>query len=208
MRIVKKYWSRFRDSGSQRAERGHWGLAWSVFAGYFLAGAVFVKSFQHSGNVAVWWSLIAALFFLMGGLGAYMAFAVAMRLPPHHAKLRDDAQYDRLGVLYYQGTILLSQWAKLAVEAGKPQQPNSATPEQIGEMAEAQAQQCVNWVESSKPIVESELGVEAGKRYKMAPTPSMTEPAWSLNTKFVGLWNALQGQLEWLREWLQEQLNL
>jgi len=203
-----KYWSRFREQASRKEERGHFGLAWSVFAGYFLAAGVFMRSFHESGWLMTFFNVLAIVFFVLGGIGVYMAFAVAMRWWPHHPKKWNFEVFMIIQTQYFAGITLLQEWAKLEIEAKKPQQPDSKSPEEIADMAAERAQLLVNWETESKDLIVAQLGDDLGLQYHMAPNSYMVEPAWALDSRYVGLWNVIQGRIDWMRAWLNQQLVL
>jgi drug/metabolite transporter (DMT)-like permease len=79
-------WHYFRDRAQRKEERQHFGLAWSVLAAFFLAGSVFLRSFHESDWLMKAFDWLSLAFFLIGAVAAYLALAVALRLPPHNPK--------------------------------------------------------------------------------------------------------------------------
>lgn len=201
-----KLWARFRDLGSQKAERGHFGLAWSVFAGYFLAGSVFLRSVHEKGWLMTAFNVLAIVFFVLGGVGVYMAFAVAMRWPPHHPKKRDIENFTKMEDLFIKGISRL----QALEDANGPTAVLAATG--LGSALKVTIDQAVNemhdWGTEAEAFIKEKFGEDEALRFKISSDLSRTPPHWAESAGQTGTWHNARGRIDWIRAWMQEQANL
>ncbi len=207
-----KLWAKFRERASHKADRGHWGLAWSVSAGYFLAGSIFLRSFHETGWLMKVFDWLSLAFFVFGGAAVYMAFAVAMRWPPHHPRKRDMEICDLIEGIYLHGLTLLQDWEKLTILSNLlipiPSVAATVTQHKYDTQAQTTAETLFSWVTESEKKIGDLLGNDMAARYRMAPDPTKRAPSWTENSIWVGLWGAVEGRLVWIRAWMREQVDL
>ena len=194
-------WTKFRDLGSQRAERAHFGLAWSVFAGYFLAGSVFLRSLHEKGWLMTAFTVLAIVFFVLGGVGVYMAFAVAMRWPPHHPKTRDEDVFKKIEEFFLLGLGKLQSLEQInATSLNAAQIPQHLKDQKTNEMR--------NWSTETEAAIEDLFGDEEALRFRVSPDLSRTPPHWAESAGLTDTWHNARGRIDWLRKWMQGQTNL
>jgi hypothetical protein len=206
-----KRWDKFQRRASRKEEREHFGLAWSVFAAYWVAWAILLRSIHSTGwlvtiaNVGVW------AFFILGGFGVYLAFAVPMRWWPHHPQKPDEKKLQVIEGLFLLGMNLLEDWGKLTQMSLVAHIPGVSGQDRTQEyltLSDERAKQLVEWITTSEARVNECLGMEEGGRYKMSPDLSGSEPGWSQGTIWVGLYQNIMCRLSWLRAWSQNQFDL
>jgi hypothetical protein len=205
-----RLWVQFRSRASRKEERGHFGLAWSVLAAYFVAGAVLLRSLHPTGWLMTATDIVAILFFILGGLGVYLAFAVPMRWWPHHPIKRDTKQLDAIEALFIGGLSLIQNWGQNAQALDRSVQDgaNWAIRKVFVDAIEVCCGELIEWIKSSEITVSESLGSELGNRYKMSPDLTRTAPGWAEDSMYPGLHQNIMGRLGWLRTWSQDQFDL
>jgi len=197
---MRQFWTKFRDRAARKEERAHFGLAWSVFAGSFFAGALVVRSFHGAGHFVTVLKWVACAFVVLGFSCAYLALAVAMRWPPHNPKKRDVVLCDKTEALFLEGHNVLQSWeaavAPLSMGPARDQWMN------------AHMQIALDWVKEADESVKDLLGEEEGFRFKMSPNLKVQPPEFARSGAAFDHWQGVRGRIDWIREWMQEQGNL
>lgn len=188
-------WAKFRDRASQKEERSHFGLAWSVFAAYCLAGALLLRSLHPNGWLVTLTGLGVALFFVFGAFGVYLAFAVPMRMWPHHPKKRDKELFNAMGEVFVKGYILSDQWEKWTIARNQPHGDNRAIDLTV-------------WIAESEERIKELLGEDEYWRYHFSEDLLRQAPSWTNLAQTPALWQRVQGRLAWIKAWMEAQLNL
>lgn len=206
---MAELWTQFRNRASRKEERSHFGLAWSVFAGYWLAGAVLLRSLREQGWLMTLADFGVALFFIVGAFGVYLAFAVPMRWWPHQPQKRNEEQLEEMEALFLEGLNLIDDWGRAVKSLDDPilgLMPDKS--EVARDLAMRGGQNMVAWIPQSEQRVSKCLGSELGSRYKMSPDLDREEPQWAEKTMWVGLHRNVMCRLSWLRAWSQDQFDL
>lgn len=203
-------WAKFRDRASRKEERSHFGLAWSVLAAYWLAGAILLRSLRGSGWIVSLADAGVVVFFVFGAFGVYLAFAVPMRWWPHHPKKRDDKSFYAVGEIFLNGYIRLEQWGRLTAESKQPLTNNSDAQlrQQSLALAIGRANELVEWIPASEEQIKALLGEDEFWRYKFSENLLEAAPAWAQEGQFPMLWQQVQGRLCWIKTWMDKQLDL
>jgi hypothetical protein len=198
-----KYWDQFRDRASRKEERSHFGLAWSVFAAYWLAGAVLLRSLHETGWLVTLADVGVILFFVFSAFGVYLAFAVPMRWWPHQPKKRVEAVFDDMETLFLEGLGLLEALEDASVLTTDYLLSGAENPHRA-----AEAERMREWSRTSEDTIRNLLGEDEALRYRLSPDLSRTVPAWAERTNSTGTWHNARGRIDWIRAWMQEQANL
>jgi hypothetical protein len=189
-------WKKFRDRASRKEERSHFGLAWSVFAAYWLAAAILLRTLHESGWLVNLADIGVLLFFIFGGFGVYFAFAVPLRIWPHHPKKKNQELFNAVGEIFVKGYILSDQWGKWTVEGNQP-------------WANDRANSLMStWIPDSESQIKDLLGEDEYWRYRFSEDLLKAAPPWAEESLFPGLWQRVQGRLAWIKTWMDSQLDL
>ncbi|MGA7834734.1 MAG: hypothetical protein WCA31_05950, partial [Acidimicrobiales bacterium] len=203
-----KYWDQFRERASRKEERSHFGLAWSVFAGYWLAGAVLLRSLHEVGWLVTLADVGVALFFVFGAFGVYLAFAVPMRWWPHQPAKPNEAALERMEKVFIRGLTLIQDWGKTTKMSQVVYAPGDDSAQRYDALSQKYAQGLIAWIQTSEKDVLDCLGQEIANRYKMSPELTKETPQWADDTIWVGLYPNVMSRLSWVRNWSQGQFDL
>jgi hypothetical protein len=170
--------------------------------------AVIFLGFGRSVAAVITLLHVFAVVFIVFGAGfCYLALAVAMRWPPHHPRKRDERLEARFDQLHTKGLEYLLSWKGWTMQ----EQAGGSTLEQVNAMlqaADTEVQRLVEWKNTADALVEEWLDPDTARLFRLSPNWTMKAPDWVQGYPYPFLWQEVVGRLEWLKDWLREQMDL
>lgn len=193
--------------------RGHFGLLWSVLAGYLLGGSLFLfelRSVHRLHAMRDGLAVAAAVFFIGGAVAVYLAAAVAFRIWPHQRPKRNAEHFELLKSLLSQAETLMRDWGgwsyQFEAHVGDPNTRERAN--EILQVVDKTAQQLMAWQEHADKFVGDLLGVDIQAQFELSANTTEPVPNWVLWSPWLSRYQEVNGRIDWLRNYLRGQLDL